>query len=146
VLALEQNNLKQMIKVQYIIILILWTNLILGQESDSLGLDNNSLLNRYESTFISNQFEKENIVFDFNNKRIAFYYSLIGFTTKQEYFEESKDWLGKGQNISLQIIILDVSEQKYTGGYDAIIICWNKRNITQKLRLELIEDLKRAST
>jgi hypothetical protein len=146
VLALDIKKLKHMKKAQNIIFIMLWTNLIFGQEVDSLGLDNNSLLNRYESAFIKNQFEKDSIIFNFTNKRIAFYQSLTGFKSKQEYFDDCREWLENGQNGALQIIILNESEQKESGGFDAIIVSWSKILITPKMKSKLIDELKRAST
>ena len=129
-----------------IIFIILWSNLIFGQEIDSLGLDNNSLLNKYESAFIKNQFEKDSIIFDFTDKRIAFYEGLTGFKTKKEYFDDCREWLENGQDGALQIIILSEAEKKESGGFDAIIVAWSKKAVNPKMKSYLIEELKRAST
>jgi hypothetical protein len=142
----RNKEFKHMIKIRNIILLMLWTNLIFGQEIDSLGLDNNSLLNKYESAFIKNQFEKENIFFDFTKKRIAFYQSLTGFKTKQEYFNDCREWLENGQDGALQLVILNETEQKESGGFDAIIVAWSKKLVSPKMKSYLIDELKRAST
>lgn len=102
-------------RTYYVLILILFsTNVLFGQIIDSLGIDNNLLLNRDESLFLNSQFKEMKGSFDFNNKNIAFYLSLVGYQQKQEYFKQAKEYLEKGQimSMALQLIILNEEEKK----------------------------------
>ena len=117
-----------------------------GQNIDSIGIDNNPHINYDESKFLNTQLDSIRDAFDFNNKKVAYYLSLVGFIQKQDYFKEAKQYLAKGQNMSLQLIVLNESEKQIANGFDAIIVAWHKFTITPKLRNIIIKELKKAST
>ena len=128
----------------YLILITFLTNIVSGQNIDSLGIDNNPLLNKYESEFLENQLESES--FDFTNKKVAYYLSLVGLQTKKDFFGDSKTRTSNGQSLSLQIIVLNSEEKIETGGIDAIIIAWSKKQVTPKMRENILKELIKAST
>ena len=128
----------------YLILITFLTNIVFGQNIDSLGIDNNLLLNKYESEFLKNQLESES--FDFTNKKVAYYLSLVGLQTKKEFFIDSKKHTNNGHNLSLQIIVLNSEEKIETGGFDAIIVAWSKKQVTPKMKENILKELIKAST
>jgi len=126
-------------------LLILLSSVLHGQEIDSIGIDNNPDINYQESKFLNSQLGQIRDTFDFKNKRVAYYLSLVGYIQKQEYFKEAKQ-SENGQNMSLQLIVLNESEKEMTNGFDVIIIAWHKFTITPKFRKILIKELIKAST
>ena len=130
--------------IQFILFLtIILSKFAIGQDSDCLGIDKNNILNKHESLFLTKQINNS---FDFNNKKIAFYKSLVGYQSKQDFFKESKEFIKKGQTLSLQIIILTETEKNETRGFNAILVSWSKKTVTTKMRNKLIDELKKAST
>ena len=66
-----------------------------------------------------------------------------GNPKKKDYFIDAKQYLVKGQTMSLQLIVLDESEKKETHGYDVIIVAWYKSQIMRDARAEIIKKLKK---
>jgi len=128
------------------LLIIQLSSVIYGQDNDSIGLDNNRDINYQEAKFLNSQLNSICDTFDFKNKKVAYYLSLVGYINKQDYFKEAKQYTEKGQNMSLQIIILNESERETTDGFDVIIVAWHKFTITPKFRNLLIKELKKAST
>ena len=131
-------------RIGYLLFITLWTSIVFGQEIDSLGINNNPLLNLHESSFLESQFESE--LFDFKDKRIAFYKSLSGIQSKQEFFIDSRERIISGHKLPLQTIELSSEEKIETGGFDAIIVSWSKKQVTPKMKESIIEKLIKAST
>jgi len=129
-----------------LIFLIQLSSVIHGQNIDSIGIDNNPDINYQESKFLNSQLNTIRDTFDFSNKKVAYYLSLVGYIKKLDYFKEAKQYLENGQNMSLQLIVLNASEKKTTNGFDVIIVAWHKFTITPKFRNLLIKELKKAST
>ena len=109
-------------------IAVFMPSLIFGQDIvyDSLGLDSSATLNKYEIAYLDSLFGSEK--YDFNNKKIAF---IIGeerfwaktLITKDKYFKLFKrphSMYGRG------LYILNETEKKDSGGYDAIIIAQSR--------------------
>ena len=100
---------------------------------DSLGLDSSSTLNKYEIAYLDSLFTSDK--YDFNNKKIAF---IIGdgnfwaktLITKDKYFKQFKkphSMYGRG------LYILNETEKKDSGGYDAIIMAQCKAHNPKEL-------------
>ncbi|NCA87065.1 MAG: hypothetical protein EOM83_16130 [Clostridia bacterium] len=131
-------------RLGFLFLITFLTNIIFGQDINSLGVDNNPLLNIHESEFLKNQLELES--FDFSDKNVAYYFSLVGVQTKMEFFSDAKKHLSSGNSLSLQLVMLDSNEKIETGGFDVIIVAWSKKQVTPKMKEKMIEKLKEAST
>jgi len=131
-------------KIGYLLFIVVWTNILFGQEVDSLGVNNDPLLNVYESSFLESQFDNETL--ELNDKRIVFYKSLSGIQSKQVFFSDSREHILNGHKIPLQIIELSNKEKTETGGFDAIVVSWSKFQLTPKMKEKIIEKIKKAST
>jgi hypothetical protein len=127
-------------------LIILLSSVLHGQKIDSIGIDNNPDLNYQESKFLNSQLINVRDTFDFKGKKVAYYLSLVGYIQKQDYFKEAKQYAEKGQNMSLQLIVLNEYDKETTKGFDAIVVAWDKFIITPKFRKFLIKELKKAST
>ncbi len=125
-------------------IVLLTTRISTGQTNPGIGTDNNPVVTVQESVFLNSQLKAiKKDTFDFANKKVAYYYSLIGYKQKKDYFIDAKQYLVKGQTMSLQLIVLDESEKKETHGYDVIIVAWYKSQIMRDARAEIIKKLKK---
>ncbi len=131
-------------KIGYLLFIVVWTNILFGQEVDSLGVNNDPLLNVYESSFLESQFDNETL--ELNDKRIVFYKSLSGIQSKQVFFSDSREHILNGHKIPLQIIELSNKEKTETGGFDAIVVSWSKFQLTPKMKEKIVEKIKKAST
>ena len=132
--------------ILFLLIIIPISSVVLGQSIDSIGIDNNPYINYQESIFLNSQLNSIRDTFDFKNKKVAYYLSLVGYIHKLDYFKEAKQYSEKGQTMSLQLIVLSASEKEMTNGFDVIIVSWHKFTITPKFRDTLIKELKKAST
>lgn len=136
-----------MIKEILVFILFIQISAVLhGQNIDSIGIDNNPDINYAESIFLNTQLDSIRDTFDFKHNKVAYYLSLVGCIQKQDFFKEAKQYSEKGQNMAVQLIVLNESEKEMTNGYDVIIIAWYKFTITPKYRNTLIKELIKAST
>jgi hypothetical protein len=139
-------------------IYLLFVTLLIGQTCtgqtllpDSCGLDTNSILNKYEITFLDSvlfaprEFKKGYVFdfkngFDFRDKKIAFYSGNLdinggGFLTKEKFFKNIKP-LYRGPR---GLLVLSDKEKLQSDGYDAIIIisckACSKDDIINKLKI-----------
>jgi len=104
-------------------------NAYLISKLDNMGIDGDSLLNKYEVEYFNAKFAESRGEFDFTDKKTAFFYSPGGsnISTKQVYFQVEKDRFIRGYSSNLSdLIIFDEKERIESGGYDAVIVFWSK--------------------
>jgi len=131
-----------------VIILLTFANLAICQNLDSLGMNENSLLNSHESTFLNAQLEqqRQRAEFNFCGKQIGFATGHgprhYGIRTKSEYFKEAKTYHANNAHIVDILVVFTEQEKKDSGGYDAVVVSWSKFGVNEKDRKELVVDLK----
>jgi hypothetical protein len=96
------------------------------EELNKMGVDNSSIMNRYESSYLNVIFAKYRGNFDFTNKKVGFI--LRGAVSdKKEYFEKERDRYSRGETPnSGQLYVFDVGQKAESGGYDAASTYGNK--------------------
>lgn len=111
---------------------------------DSCGLDNNPVLNKWESDFLNVYLKDTVSQFSFENKKIAFISGSAGsiLGSKTEYFNDVKTWGKNDSRIATWKIILTPKEKALSGGYDAIVTYWVKV-LTKRRRKKIIQQLKK---
>jgi hypothetical protein len=119
---------------------------LFGQTVDSLGLDNNPRLNKYEADYLNKEFKDQRKDFDFADKKVAF---ITGSSagkhwTKIEYFNELKERLKANSGITDSAIFFTPDEKANSGDYDVVVTSWVKL-LTDKRRRQIISELKAAS-
>jgi hypothetical protein len=126
-------------------LLLILTIGLSAQTTDSLGLNDNPWLTKYESEYFNNQFKNQRNDFDFMNKKIAFVTGSSGsrHLTKTDYFEDIKSG-PKDNEIADTPIFLTQEEKVKSGGYDVIMLSWVKL-LTEKRRRQIVDELKAAS-
>lgn len=114
----------------------LWSFVIFAQISTSILNKSNGYLNEKEAEFLNTSFDNTRKDFDFRNKKIGFITGNLGKTktNKDDYFKSTKSLENKGN-----LLIFTEQEKTESGGFDAVILYWNK--VLQK-RKRLIRILK----
>ena len=132
-------------KIYITLLITLLTSVLYGQTLDSLGLDNNARLNKYESDYFNNEFKTQNNKFDFVDTKVAFVTgsSATKYLTKTEYFTDIKSRLKSNHEI-VQAPVFLTDEEKIKSGYDVIVTIWVKV-LTDQRRKKIIAELKAAS-
>ena len=103
---------------------------------DKMGMDGSEYLNDYEADYFNMQFNDSSGSFNFIGKKVCFFGpSALSFSNKQKYFNE----LTKHSSVHSDLYIFNESEKEESGGYDAVIVYWNKKSYTSK---ELVKRLK----
>lgn len=136
---------------------LIFNSSLLGQDKSSeeipkdiidclteIGKDNVSTLNECESKYLNHIFQKEKGVFDFCNKKVAFFKGNIGSvpSTKKEYFDDEKYYINLKGVLPLysdQLIIFNEDESSQIE-YNAAIISNSKKLLSKK---EVVRRLKR---
>lgn len=113
-----------------------------GQTVDSLGLDDNPRLNKYEADYFNHEFKNLRKDFDFVEKKVAFITGSAAskHQTKATYFKEVKTRLKDGYGMTHSPIFLTDEEKIKSGDYDVIITSWVKL-LTDKRRRQIITEL-----
>jgi hypothetical protein len=116
---------------------------LFGQTVDSLGIDNNPRLNKYEADYFNNEFKDQTNNFDFLDKEAAFITgsSAGKHLTKVDYFNEVKSRLKDNYGMNHSAIFLTEEEKIKSGGYDVVVTSWVKL-LTDKRRRQIISELK----
>lgn len=130
-------------KYLYTSFLFLW-QLSFSQNLDSLGLNNDPILNQSEASFLNTSFSSQTNEFDFINKKIAFALGSSNYKirTKASYFKEVIAYYRHDEYIEDILIVLDEKEKILSGGYDAIIVSWSKIGVGKKARQKLVKKLR----
>ncbi len=94
---------------------------------DKMGIDNTPLLDSCESAFLNVIFKNSLDGFDFTDKKVGFI-KISGDRGKVNYFEMQKKYFAnKSQSCDNGILyILNTTQKKESGGYDAAIVYWSK--------------------
>ncbi len=94
---------------------------------DKMGVDGVLLLNNHESAFLNVIFKDSLDGFDFTNKKVGFI-KISGDRGKANYFEMQKKYFAdKSQSCDNgTLYILNATQKKESGGYDAAIVYWSK--------------------
>ena len=97
------------------------------EQLDKTGIDSFSILNSYESSYLSIIFQDSLKGFDFTGKRVGFI-SNGSMSNKKEYFDEVKNRLINKNTIigGSSVYIFDSDQKIKSGGYDAAILYWSK--------------------
>ena len=116
---------------------------LFGQTVDSLGIDNNPRLNKFEADYFNKEFKDQKNNFDFVGKKAAFITgsSAGKHLTKVDYFEEVKSRLKDNYGMTHSSIFLTDDEKIKSGGYDVLVASWVKL-LTDKRRRQIISELK----
>lgn len=133
-----------------VINLLLFGNIAICQNLDSLGSNDNSLLNSSESSFLNIQLEqqRQRLKLDFSGKQIGFATGHgpknYGILSKSEFFKEAKDFYNSTNThlSNLILVVFTEQEKQESGGYDAVVVSWSKFGVDNKARAQLINDLK----
>ena len=113
---------------------------------DSLGMDDNPLLNDMEARYFNIQVQHYRDEFDFRGTQLGLFMENNGkhMVNKKEYFDNwarehlsTKDF---GQN---QLFILSAEEKEISKGFNAIIVSWSEKKITDKRKQQLIRKLRK---
>ncbi len=114
---------------------------------DSCGLDNKSVLNKWEIEYFKQSIKKLKSI-DLDNKTFAFAYGNFGDTviSKKDYFGKwGRDYYTRNSGVYNILITLTEEEKKLSGGYDYTIISWSKTLPAGKSRRKLVERVKKYS-
>jgi len=102
----------------------LLTKGLLGQQLDSLGVDNQVTPNRQETAFFNLALKELRDTFDFNNKKIAFVTgsSSSKLLSKNDYLKNCvKPWAEKDSTPQIFMVRLTNEESKKSGGYNVLV-------------------------
>ena len=103
--------------------------------SGDLGKTTSSALTDNEAEYFNSELFAERKNLDFHGKKVAFVLSG-SFINKQLYF---KNWGGK--DVPNILLVLTEEEKKKSHSYDAIIISWSKKTVSNGFRKRLIKRL-----
>ncbi|MEP2276197.1 MAG: hypothetical protein ABJH98_12120 [Reichenbachiella sp.] len=106
-----------------------WVFGLFAQSSDSLGVDDNPILNDSEVQLLSSLLSESRNDFDFTDKKVAFITGSNGRTivSKSEYFKNSViPWIEKDSEPQIFMVELTEGEKNESGGYDVIVLSWVK--------------------
>lgn len=125
------------------ILFVLFYSVAQAQNLDSLGVNDNYLLNSEEAKYLNESVKGQRGSFDFNNKKVVFskgnHATLI---TKSNYFEIFvKPSLKSEGDMTNYLVILTDDEKKQSGGFDAIIVAWSKIGLTKSRRKTIIRKM-----
>lgn len=115
---------------------------------DSLGLNDNPLLNDMEARYFNIQTLHYRGEFDFSSKKVGLFMEKNGkhMVSKKEYFDNwAREHLNKkdfGQN---QLFVLSKEEKELSNGFDAIIVSWSDKKISEKRKQHLVRKLRTFS-
>jgi hypothetical protein len=131
-------------KVVLIIIFSILCFTSVGQFSDSLGLDNNPILNEAEAAYLNDNLQTQRADFDFHCKKILFAIGNNATTivSKKEYFEEIRPWLIDKNKVSNYLLIFTYKEKQTANNFDAVVVAWTKIIVTTQRKAQLIQQLK----
>ncbi|PIF01422.1 MAG: hypothetical protein CR994_02400 [Maribacter sp.] len=101
---------------------------------DKMGKDNSFFLNKHEAEYFNLRFQLRD--YGFTNKKVFFFGpGGLVFSDKQRYFDE----FARHTFIQSSLYVFDKFEKEKSGGFDAVIVYWSKKNHTKE---DLIKRLK----
>lgn len=116
---------------------------LFGQSSNSMGSDNNLMLNEQETEYLNTALHDSRESFDFKDKKIVFITGSAGSTvlSKQEFFlKYVKPYMDEGKTPQISLVPLLPAEKQLSNGYDAIVTIWVKF-LSDKQKKRIIEQL-----
>ncbi len=130
-------------KIIRILILLVISSNIFGQNLSKCGIDNNPKLTQLESQYLNIYLNEKRNGFDFNDKKVIFITGSNGsqIGTKKEYFDDIKKWNEKNSKIATGIVILTNEQKLESGGYDIILTYWVKV-LTEKRKKKILAEIK----
>lgn len=105
-----------------------------AQTLDSVGIDNDALLNTYEAAYFNTYFKTRGDSITFNNKHVLFLHSTH-LSNKIDYFNEVERFKkqSKGSAVHTSYYLLNADEKiLFNSKYDVIICYWSKFRLTAK--------------
>lgn len=118
---------------------------MLSQDLDSLGIENNNILNFSEIDYLNGTLKSQLGGFNFKGKKIVFAqgHNASELLTKQEYFTKVAVPCAEqeGCHLASCIVVLNPKEKKISGGFDAIVIAWSKVCLTNKRKKKILMQL-----
>lgn len=130
-------------KVFLILSAVFFTTGLFAQRYDSLGIDNNPLMNKNEAMLLNTLLEETRGTFDFAGKKVAFVTGSSGrtITSKFNYFNDLVlPWIKADSKPQIFMVILTADEKIRSGGYDALVFSWVKI-FTPKTRKRVVRQL-----
>jgi len=112
---------------------------------DSLGHDDNPMLNEMEARYFNIQTLHYRGEFDFSGKKVGLFMEKNGkhMVRKKEYFDNwAREHLSKKDFGKNQLFILSEEEKELSQGFDAIIVSWSDKQITEKRKQHLVRKLR----
>jgi hypothetical protein len=138
--------MKSICSVLCAVFLLLGPNSGIAQlNPDSLGHDDNPMLNEMEARYFNIQALHYRGEFDFSGKKVGLFMEKNGkhMVSKKEYFDNwAREHLNKkdfGQN---QLFVLSKEEKELSNGFDAFIVSWSDKQITEKRKQHLVRKLR----
>lgn len=115
----------------------------MGQNTDSLGLDNHPILNEAEAAFLNDNLQTQRFDFDFHGKKILFATGNNAHTilTKKAYFEKIRPWILNNNKVSNYLLLFNDKEKQIANNYDAVVVSWTKFYVTKKRKAQIINQL-----
>lgn len=120
-----------------------WTIGLLAQNSDSLGIDDNPILNKNEVELLNSLLNDTRDDFNFTDKKVAFITGSNGGTivSKSNYFQNSViPWIENDSEPQIFMVKLTEDEKLKSGGYDVLVLSWVKV-FTPKTQEKVIRQL-----
>lgn len=112
-----------------LIIILCRTMAAYTQSVDSLGMDNDPILNYSEVDFLNSLLQEMRDTFNFTGKKVAFITGSNGATivSKSDYFRNSiKPWLDNYSRPQIFMVELTQDEKVKSCGYDVLVLSWVK--------------------
>lgn len=132
------------LKISLFIIFIVFITNVFGQVTDSIGLDNNPILNGQESKMLHDVIDSSRAKTDLTGKKIAFITGSTGsvIVSKSNYFRAYvKPGIETGNTMDFHLLALTKDEKLKSGGYDFIALSWVKI-FTDRQRRKIIHRLR----
>ncbi|MGK0296027.1 MAG: hypothetical protein ACI884_002202 [Ulvibacter sp.] len=129
-----------------LILLVSLCSAIQAQNLDSLGINDNYLLNSEEAKYLNKSVGTQLGTFDFKDKKVIFTEgNSARLITKGDYFKRLvKPYLKDGKDMVNYLVILTDEEKKESGGFDAIIVAWSKIGLTKKREKAIIKKMNKT--
>lgn len=129
-----------------LILLISLSSALQAQNLDSLGINDDYLLNSEEAKYLNKSVGTELGTFDFNGKKVILSEGNSAIIiTKSDYFQRLvKPYLKAGKDMVNYLAILTDEEKEESGGFDAIIVAWSKIGLTKKRRKAIIKKMNKT--
>jgi len=116
---------------------------LFAQNSDSIGIDDDPILNKYELELMNSLLYETRKEFNFNDKKVAFVTGNMGgkIVSKSEYFQNSViPWIQNDSELQIYMLALTDDEKLKSGGYDVLVLSWVKI-FSPKTREKVISQL-----